>query len=196
MARSIFWAMVQYRKGDQHTNMQLNPRNLLFAVCLGVAVGLTGLTAAGCKSHGDRTAGRYHDDKEVTSHVKKGLEEEPVYKFPDVQVSTFAGVVQLSGFVDTVDQKNRASEIARRTEGVNQVINSLVLKPQQAHMGTPPVVNNDNRAVVPTPTGAATGRIDATTQRPSTSHNATNTVTTPAGGTTTTTTTTTTEENK
>jgi len=39
-------------------------------------------------------------------------------------------VVQLSGFVDTDEQKNRAGEIARQEEGVTQVVNNISLKPQ------------------------------------------------------------------
>lgn len=149
--------------------MQLNPKKLLLTVCLGAAVGLTGLT--GCQTRGDRTAGRYIDDRMVSRHVKSDLAAAPVYKFPDVRVITYDGIVQLSGFVDSVDQKNKASEIAQRTDGVRQVINSLVLKPQPSQARTPNVINNDNRV---TPTGSTTGRrFDATTT-PSSSWNSNN----------------------
>jgi hyperosmotically inducible periplasmic protein len=80
--------------------------------------------------HGDRTMGRRLDDSTITSTVKHDLNREPVYKFGDVDVKTFDGVVQLSGFVDTDDQKNRAGEIARQAEGVTQVVNNITLKPQ------------------------------------------------------------------
>jgi hypothetical protein len=145
--------------------MQLNPKKMFLTACLGAAVGLTGLT--GCQSpsdRSDRTEGRYKDDRTVTSRVNTQLADSPVYKFHDVKVLTYDGIVQLSGFVDTVEQKNKATEIAQNTEGVRQVVNSLVLKPQPSQAGTPNVINNDNRV---TPTGSPTGRrIDATTTPP------------------------------
>jgi osmotically-inducible protein OsmY len=80
--------------------------------------------------HGDRTMGRALDDKTITSTVKHDLNREPVYKFSGVDVKTFDGVVQLSGFVDTNEQKQRAGDIARQSEGVTQVVNNISLKPQ------------------------------------------------------------------
>jgi hyperosmotically inducible periplasmic protein len=139
--------------------MQLNPKRLVTALCLGAVVSVIGLT--GCHTHGDRSEGRYHDDKKIASNVKKDLKDEPVYKFEDVHVAAYDGVVQLAGFVNTEDQKNRASEVARRTDGVREVVNSLVIKPQVAQVGPAPVVNNQNRI---TTTGTPTGRrIDAQT---------------------------------
>jgi hypothetical protein len=97
---------------------------------LGLAVLLTGVT--GCETmtnkHDERSEGRVKDDKNITASVKKNLKNEPVYKFEDVQVSTFAGVVQLSGFVNSEDQKMRAQDIASRTAGVHQVVNGLSMK--------------------------------------------------------------------
>ena len=78
---------------------------------------------------GDRTAGRALDDKTITATVQHDLNREPVYKFNGVDVKTYDGVVQLSGFVDTNEQKDRAGEIARQAEGVTQVVNNITLKP-------------------------------------------------------------------
>jgi hyperosmotically inducible protein len=138
--------------------MQMNPKKAMFAVCLGAALAFTGLT--GCQTHGDRTAGRYMDDRSVSHRVNTALADDPVFKYPDVKVMTYDGIVQLSGFVDTADQKNRASVVAQHTDGVRQVVNSLVLKPQVPQTAAS-VINNENRI---TPTGSATGhRLDATT---------------------------------
>jgi len=93
--------------------------------------------------HGDRTMGRTLDDKTITSTVKHDLNREPVYKFSNVDVRTFDGVVQLSGFVDTNEQKDRAGEIARQAEGVTQVENNISLKPQQNNL-QPTGRDNDN----------------------------------------------------
>ena len=78
---------------------------------------------------GDRTAGRALDDKTITATVQHDLNREPVYKFDSVDVKTYDGVVQLSGFVDTEDQKRKAGDIAKQAEGVTQVVNNISLKP-------------------------------------------------------------------
>jgi hyperosmotically inducible protein len=97
---------------------------------------------AGCSSTSDRTEGRQLDDRIVNSKVKDALEDSPVYKFPEVRAMTYGGVVQLSGFVDTQDQKARAAELARKIEGVREVINNISLKPTAvgAAAGQPPSV--------------------------------------------------------
>ena len=78
---------------------------------------------------GDRTAGRALDDKTITATVQHDLNREPVYKFDGVEIKTYDGVVQLSGFVDTKEQKQRAGEVAKQAEGVTQVVNNITLKP-------------------------------------------------------------------
>lgn len=91
------------------------------------------LAFAGCeteKHSGDqRSEGRTIDDKMITENVQKELKAEPVYKFDNVEAKTFAGIVQLSGFVDTDAQKSRAGEVAQQVSGVRQVENGIALKP-------------------------------------------------------------------
>lgn len=76
-----------------------------------------------------RTAGRTLDDKTITQAVEHKLKTEQVYKFNEVSVNTFDGVVQLSGFVNTDEQKHRAGELAQQVDGVTQVENNISLKP-------------------------------------------------------------------
>lgn len=96
------------------------------------------LALTGCemfnRGSSDRTAGRELDDKTITENVKRDLNTEPVYKFTDVDVRTFDGVVQLSGFVNTDAQKHRAGEIAQQVPGVTQVDNNIALKPENQNM--------------------------------------------------------------
>ena len=95
----------------------------------------------GCVYYGkdsDRTTGRVIDDRNVTSRVTSVLDESPVYKFPNVRVSTYNGVVQLSGFVIKDEQKIEAAELARRVPGVTEVINNISLAPMGA-TGAPAV---------------------------------------------------------
>ena len=91
------------------------------------------LAFAGCEtekqSNDQRSEGRTIDDKMITENVQKGLKAEPVYKFGNVEAKTFAGIVQLSGFVDTEGQKSRAGEVAQQVPGVRQVENGIALKP-------------------------------------------------------------------
>src|SRR5437879_6330389 len=95
---------------------------LISGVTLAVMAG--GLT--GCKSWwqtktSERSTGRMVDDKHITSQVKKRLADEPAYKFDDVDVKTFDGVVQLSGFVNNNEQQERAGQIAQQVDGVLRV---------------------------------------------------------------------------
>jgi len=96
-----------------------------------VGSALVMLLLAGCQtsSKDERSEGRALDDKDITENVEKALQNEPTYKFTDVQVSTFAGIVQLSGFVNIEGQKMRAQQITLNTEGVREVVNGLTLKP-------------------------------------------------------------------
>src|SRR6185503_2767552 len=92
-------------------------------------LGFSGCESWGHKSSDERSTGRVVDDKQITERVEDGLKREPVYKFNEVEVKTFSAVVQLSGFVNTDDQKRRAGEIAQQVQGVAQVVNNISLKP-------------------------------------------------------------------
>lgn len=109
-----------------------NLRKLVLASGVSAALALVTVTT-GChmlnERGGERTAGRTIDDKSIESDVKHHLAKEPVYKFHDVDVKAFNGVVQLSGFVNSDDQKRRAEEIAKQIPGVQQVVNAITLKP-------------------------------------------------------------------
>src|SRR5579872_1879375 len=99
--------------------MQINLKQLVLAACLGASVAVTGLT--GCHT-GGRTAGTYIDDRTVANRVKGALNDNNVYKFPNVDVSSFNGTVQLNGFVATPDQKAQAAQIASQVQGVRQLV--------------------------------------------------------------------------
>ena len=134
----------------------------------GAAAALAIFAMAGCMSTPDRSAGRVLDDKLIASKVKGALNDARVYKFDDVKVTTYKGVVQLSGFVDTEEQKQKAGEIAKRVDWVRDVVNNISLKPSETY---------------PTPTGRASGErtSDSTTVRssPSTDTNAPSRTTSP-----------------
>ena len=106
-----------------------NFKQLIALSGLGVVLAFTGCQSWGNKDT-ERTEGRVVDDHRITAEIERELQSEQVYKFNDVDVKTFNGVVQLSGFVNSEDQKQRAGELAQKVPGVGQVVNSITLKPQ------------------------------------------------------------------
>ncbi|MBE0595715.1 MAG: BON domain-containing protein [Desulfuromonadales bacterium] len=81
-----------------------------------------------------RSAGTYIDDKTISTQVNAALARDPVAKATQVQVQTYEGVVQLSGFVDSQENKQRSEELAREVNGVRDVRNNIVVRqtpPQQ-----------------------------------------------------------------
>ncbi|MDO9103194.1 MAG: BON domain-containing protein [Candidatus Nitrotoga sp.] len=82
----------------------------------------------GLKSNAATTMGVKVDDSIVTSKVKSSLLADPDIKSLDIAVVTNNGEVQLSGFVNNQTQIDHAMDVARRTEGVHNVINELRIK--------------------------------------------------------------------
>ena len=72
--------------------------------------------------------GEYIDDSVITGKVKAAFAADPVVKATQVQVETFKGTVQLSGFVDSRESAQRAVEIARSVKGVQSVKNDTVIR--------------------------------------------------------------------
>ena len=89
------------------------------------------LLLAGCAGSPEKESfGEYMDGSVVTTKVKTKLFDDPVTSGFDISVETYKGVVQLSGFVSSVKEKQRAEEIARSVEGVRAVKNNITLKPR------------------------------------------------------------------
>ena len=72
--------------------------------------------------------GEYVDDTVITTKVKAAILGDPALKVTDINVETFKGRVQLSGFVNTQDQLERAIEVTRKVKGVKAVVNDMRLK--------------------------------------------------------------------
>lgn len=109
--------------------MQTRNRKAILMMCAVLSVGLTPVVWMACA--GNRThesTGEYVDDSTITAKVKAAFVKDPVVSAFAVSVETFKGVVQLSGFVNTQEAKDRAKEIARGVRGVTSVANSLIVK--------------------------------------------------------------------
>ncbi len=64
----------------------------------------------------------------LTTKVKAAIFNEPTLKSAEINVETFKGVVQLSGFVSSQAAANKAGEIARGISGVKSVKNDMRVK--------------------------------------------------------------------
>ena len=83
----------------------------------------------GCASTSKQEGtGEYVDDTVITTKVKAAIFNEPTLKSAEINVETFKGVVQLSGFVSTQANIYKAVEVARGVSGVTSVKNDMRLK--------------------------------------------------------------------
>lgn len=82
-----------------------------------------------CASGPSQTGtGEYIDDSVVTAKVKAAIFNEPTLKSAEVNVETFKGVVQLSGFINSKADMAKAIEVTRAVNGVVSVKNDMRLK--------------------------------------------------------------------
>ena len=87
------------------------------------------LATAGCASTATKSGtGEYVDDTVVTGKVKAAIFNEPTLKTTEINVETFKGVVQLSGFVAQPADIAKAGEVARSVKGVSSVKNDIRVK--------------------------------------------------------------------
>jgi len=97
------------------------------------AVSLLSIVAAagiiGCASTAkSESTGQYVDDTAITAKVKTAIFEQPSLKSAEINVETFKGVVQLSGFVRSQENINTAMATARTVSGVTSVKNDMRVK--------------------------------------------------------------------
>ena len=107
-------------------------RNNRIRMLTGIGSAIMLLWFTGCQTtntRDERSEGTVLDDNQITDNVRHALDTDPVYKFSDVNVNTFAGVVQLSGFATIQNQKDRAQRVAENVNGARQVVNGITLKP-------------------------------------------------------------------
>lgn len=89
---------------------------------------LLSLSLAGCAADTKERAGEYFDDTTITTKVKTKLFDDPQTSGFAITVKTYKGTVQLSGFVNSDKEKDRAGELAKAVPGVKDVKNDLIVK--------------------------------------------------------------------
>ena len=96
-------------------------------IIAGLAVAPLVFTTGCAVTQGRESAGSYAKDKEIQTKIKAEMYKDKMVKGTQVEVQSLNGVVQLSGFVDSQEAKDRAGQIAADTKGVVQVYNNLLL---------------------------------------------------------------------
>ena len=86
-------------------------------------------TMLGCAStRTQESTGQYIDDSTITTKVKAAVFNEPSLKSAQINIETFKGQVQLSGFVGSQAEINKTVEVARAVGGVTAVKNDMRIK--------------------------------------------------------------------
>jgi osmotically-inducible protein OsmY len=93
-----------------------------------VGIAFVALTLGCASTAKQEGSGEYVDDTVITTKVKAAIFNEPTLKSAEINVETFKGVVQLSGFVSSKAAENKAVEVSRTVAGVKSVKNDMRLK--------------------------------------------------------------------
>lgn len=88
-------------------------------------------TAAAAPAGKQETAGEYFDDATITSKVKAAVLGEANLKSAEINVETYKGTVQLTGFVKSKADIDKAVQLAKGVKGVTSVKNDMIVKGQQ-----------------------------------------------------------------
>ncbi len=90
---------------------------------------VTMVSAEGCASTSKQEGtGKYVDESVITTTVKDAIFNEPTLKSAEINVETFKGAVQLSGFVSSQAAVDKAVAVARTVGGVTSVKNDMRVK--------------------------------------------------------------------
>jgi osmotically-inducible protein OsmY len=95
---------------------------------LGVIMLMVTFVSACAGSRTQSSTGEYLDDSMITSKVKAKLLEDKEVSGLAVNVETFKGVVQLSGFAKTEAERQKAVQLARSVGGVKEIKDDIRLK--------------------------------------------------------------------
>src|SRR3979409_419671 len=110
--------------------MSFSKRTLLAATAAAAALALGACASTSSdESSKKETTGQYVDDATVTAKGKTAIASAVGVKAAaNVNVETYRGVVQLSGFADSDAQASRAVAAAKKVNGVRSVKNDIRIK--------------------------------------------------------------------
>ena len=100
----------------------------VFLLALAGAFAISGLSGGCAATPTSDSTGQYVDDTTITTKVKASLLDDSAVKSFQISVQTVKGVVQLSGFVDTSDERSAADHDASAVSGVRDVKNDIIVK--------------------------------------------------------------------
>lgn len=103
-------------------------KSFKFLSALALATLLVSIVGCSGSTPRKETTAEYIDDSFLTTKVKAAILRQPVLKSSEIHVESYKGVVQLSGFVNSRSDINRAVEVTRTVRGVKSVRNDIRLK--------------------------------------------------------------------
>jgi hyperosmotically inducible protein len=119
----------QQQEVPRHQTLEISIMKQFGKYLSALFLSLTLITAVGCASTSKQEGmGEYVDDSVITAKVKAAIFEHASLKSAEINVETFKGVVQLSGFVNSQADINTAVGLARGVKGVQSVKNDMRLK--------------------------------------------------------------------
>lgn len=104
------------------------------AAAIALAFGANAMAAEGTAKAAPgktETPGAYLDDAVITTKVKAAIFDDASVKATEVNVETYKGIVQLTGFVQTRADIDKAVKLAQNVKGVKSVKNDMVVKGKQ-----------------------------------------------------------------
>lgn len=103
--------------------------NITKRVATAIFTATVAFTIVGCSSSPTKeSTGEYVDDSVITAKVKASIFNEPTLKSTEINVETYKGDVQLSGFVAQPEDAKKAADLARGVKGVSSVKNDIRVK--------------------------------------------------------------------
>jgi osmotically-inducible protein OsmY len=98
-------------------------RTLLLTLALAMAV------SACSVMRGQETVKEYTSDAAITTSVKTSFAKDPTVAATSIGVETMDGIVQLSGFAKSAEEKSRAEVLAKQAKGAKSVRNNIIVRP-------------------------------------------------------------------
>jgi hyperosmotically inducible protein len=109
--------------------MEISTMKQLSKYLSALFLAVTLVSVVGCASTSTQEGtGEYVDDSVITTKVKAAVFNEPTLKSAEINVETFKGIVQLSGFVSSQAAQDKAVSLARAVAGVKSVKNDMRMK--------------------------------------------------------------------